>query len=136
MKNRKQISHAWLFWGYWAPAIVTMSIIFYCSTTPLKVPQYYPSQDKFLHFVAYGAISFLWHRAWNVTFQSHSKTVIFFTSVIIATSFGILIEICQIFCNRFFEIGDIIANFVGAILGSLAYLYVYDKIMSKFDKSF
>lgn len=75
--------------------------------------------DKVYHILAYMVLSFLLIRSVSV---NHSSKALFW-SLIISISYGIAMELMQygLFMGRHFEILDIIANIIGAILGVTIY---------------
>ena len=104
---------------YWFPPIALMVAVYHYSTIPISIPTCVKHQDKYIHFLTYGFLSYLWMRAF---FQTEKE--IWFSRIISACIpgfFGMLVEVCQIYCNRYFEFADIFANWTGAILGVILY---------------
>ncbi len=76
--------------------------------------------DKVAHFGVYAVFVFLLNWGYDLN-RRYSKISIW--SLSIAIFLGILMEIVQysFFPNRYFEFADIIANIIGAFLGSTIY---------------
>lgn len=87
--------------------------------------------DKIFHFLAYGLLCLLWSIVFSLqTPQSLNKPII--KAIIIATIFGILLEVLQgtLTAHRSLDVYDAIANSLGAItMGSL--LWVKAKLQVK-----
>lgn len=87
--------------------------------------------DKIFHFLAYGLLCLLWSIVFSLqTPQSLNKPII--KAIIIATVFGILLEVLQgaLTAHRSLDVYDAIANSLGAItMGSL--LWVKAKLQVK-----
>ena len=129
MEREKKKKFYYYFFYYWLIVLVFMAILFYYSTTTLKIRYYYKNQDKTIHFLAYSGLGFIMVRAFYQTlFYRRSTWISLLLSIFISTAFGIFIEICQIYCNRSFEVADIIANALGTIAGSFFYIVSYQKI--------
>ncbi|MBK8347598.1 MAG: VanZ family protein [Saprospiraceae bacterium] len=73
--------------------------------------------DKLAHLVFYTMFSFLWCMALR------KKEINFSNVLFFSISFGILMEICQLylFNGRSFELYDIIANILGSIIGLILF---------------
>jgi VanZ family protein len=87
--------------------------------------------DKIFHFLAYGLLCLLWSIVFSLQNpQSLNKAII--KAIIIATIFGILLEVLQgtLTAHRSLDVYDAIANSLGAItMGSL--LWVKAKLQVK-----
>jgi VanZ family protein len=87
--------------------------------------------DKIFHFLAYGLLCLLWSIVFSLQNpQSLNKAII--KAIIIATIFGILLEVLQgtLTAHRSLDVYDAIANSLGAItVGSL--LWVKAKLQVK-----
>ena len=125
MKIKKSI----FYWGIFS---IYAIIIFYLSTRKIDIPQYHSYQDKWLHFVVYGIYAFLLGTAWSKTMSVDINFKLTINVIIISTVYGVLIEFCQIFYGRHFEIMDMIFNCVGSILGTFT-LKVFFKLVTKID---
>lgn len=105
-----------LLWLNWLAVCGYTGVIYYYSTISLNIPVYVKSQDKYLHLVAYAVMGILWLRV--LTIKRWQAILI---SIAIAGTIGFLVEIRQIYCNRMFEWADVLSNFLGTVLGVLAY---------------
>lgn len=87
--------------------------------------------DKIFHFLAYGLLCLLWSIVFSLQNpQSLNKAII--KAIIIATIFGILLEVLQgtLTAHRSLDVYDAIANSLGAItMGGL--LWVKAKLQVK-----
>lgn len=122
--DASQWSKTTRFFYVWLPLFVCASIIFYLSTRTLHVPQYLPSQDKFLHTIAYMGLGGCCYRSLIKTFPQYFCRMIFL-SISLVTVYGAGIEIYQPYCNRYFEWLDIAVNFLGAVLGTSSYHFIH-----------
>lgn len=79
--------------------------------------------DKFFHLIVYLIMSFMWLRL------GYLKSKIFrWNYVFIVILVGFFTELCQgiLPLGRYFEIADIIANFIGIFTGtSISYFYIF-----------
>lgn len=88
-----------------------------------------PHSDKVVHFVGFGILAFLMSRGFK---KQYSKIWLrnhyILCSLVLAISFGIIIEIFQLYIpDRSFDLFDIVANTTGVLAG-LGTLYFYYKI--------
>jgi VanZ family protein len=84
--------------------------------------------DKVLHFTAYALLGALFLRAFNTTRIKHHLKLIFTLSVLFSALYGISDEIHQSFVPyRTADAMDALAD----ILGSIAGVYLYQKIVAK-----
>lgn len=87
--------------------------------------------DKWVHIVMFGLLTFLWCRV-GVSLDKKKKSLHSFFAVvaILSAAYGIGMEFVQKYCvsNRSFDIGDIIADSVGALSG---YLYSVKRYIKK-----
>ncbi len=121
------------FWIAWFPLFLLMLAIFLASTWPIPpLPKYYHSQDKIAHIVMYLILSVVMLRAYLISYGRSRATQWMLMTIILATLYGFFIEICQIYCNRYFELGDIISNGVGAILGAMLARFFGHKLIWQF----
>ncbi len=81
--------------------------------------------DKILHFTLYFIFTVLWSIAFKVI-TARQKYVLLFTGI----AFGVLIEMLQTIMSlgRSYELGDIIANTTGCVLGVLSMSYIKHKL--------
>lgn len=120
MKNTTT-RNVWLVLMCWFPPLCEMSLVYYFSTIPLcfsYIPYY---QDEVLHVLAYSLLATLWcwvgHHCWPYL----AMLIRYSSSIAITTGFGIIVEIRQTYCGRCFEWGDILANLLGAMIGTFLY---------------
>lgn len=71
--------------------------------------------DKFVHIGFFALLLFLW--IWALAIKNKKALVIL---TFLAIIYGLVIEVCQdkFVANRSFDSGDILADFVGSIIGS------------------
>tara|TARA_B100001057_G_scaffold498002_1_gene603732 strand:+ start:1958 stop:2206 length:249 start_codon:yes stop_codon:yes gene_type:complete len=81
--------------------------------------------DKLIHLIMYFILILLW--GINLISFKFSLFKILFLTII----FGLLIEILQYLLpfGRYFDLGDIIANSVGAIIGIIILLFYKKKLL-------
>ncbi len=86
--------------------------------------------DKLAHAILFLILALLlgigFKRQYSIPlFRSSTKVSIF----LISTLYGLLIEALQyaVFTDRYFENGDLLANAVGALLGTVAFRGLYGK---------
>ncbi len=101
--------------------IILISII---PIPKLPLPEFNLLQwDKFFHLIVYLIMSFMWLRL------GYLKSKIFkWNYVFIVILVGFFTELCQgiLPLGRYFEIADIIANFIGIFTGtSISYFYIF-----------
>lgn len=107
---------------YYLPAIVcTVAIAILSTSVGVQLPDI-EFNDKYGHLIAYFVLCFLW--GWGV-YKDKSRTLTINLILIIllgGTFYGILLEVVQyqFFPNRFFEYGDILADFLGCLIGSIS----------------
>ena len=87
--------------------------------------------DKIGHLVCYALLGFLLLGTLSSTqhsfFKDKSHKSRFKYTLLMAISYGIVIEILQgtLFVHRSFEIPDIIANIIGALIGTISYTIIF-----------
>ena len=118
--KRKRFFPAFL----WAIIICVLSLMPSRNLTELRFDLLAP--DKLAHVAVYALLSFLW--LWGYKETNRKKVSIVLLGSIIL---GVLLEIAQylFFPDRFFELYDILANVIGAIIGIIA-LFFYHKTLS------
>jgi len=101
----------------WPTIRVYSFFIIVISVLPVKPPQlFFPFQDKVIHGLIYGLLSFLAANTFSRKKINNPKTCSFFY----AFSLGLFVEIIQYFLPlRSFEFRDILANLLGSFLGVL-----------------
>lgn len=91
-----------------------------------------PHLDKWVHGVVYGVFSILLLIGWK-RYKSALELNHYYPAILLATSYGIVMETLQFFSKeRSFEWLDIAANAMGALLGALLYYGVCKFINSPF----
>lgn len=107
---------------FYIPAIVCAIVILYLSAFPgpqlMNVNWFQP--DKVAHIIAYLGLSLT--LGWGYLKQNQQVTKkAFLMLLIIGSAYGILMEIMQylFFPNRYFDVGDMIANIIGSFFGLL-----------------
>lgn len=107
------------------PIIIYCGIIFFQSSfpSPEQVPRF-PFADKIMHFVAYGILGVLICRAaFNLNGLRGRWMLVFLIGVLGSTLYGLSDEWHQSFVpGRSCDAADVMADFVGAIVGSGCYL--------------
>ncbi|MDN3668073.1 VanZ family protein [Echinicola jeungdonensis] len=85
-----------------------------------------PGLDKMVHFGLFAGLLFLWNRVWRYR-QRKIKKVIFITNYLVfGIIFAILIEEVQRFIpDRSYDVGDIIANLLGSMIGTICFIILY-----------
>ncbi len=78
-----------------------------------------PLADKWAHLVAYAIFAWLLYRCGKRLAWSDRRT--FWTVLLVAAGFGVLMEYAQytLATGRYFEVWDMIANTLGALLALL-----------------
>lgn len=107
------------------------AIIFYLSSIP-KMPQFVSEQDKVIHFIAYALFSALIAYAlYKAKFYSY--WVLMLVAWFLASVYGISDEYHQrLVPGRSFEIADMYADSLGALLGSVLFL-LYFRMRCSYD---
>lgn len=115
---------------FYIPAILWAVSILYLSAFPgpqIDLNFKFLAPDKVSHFAAYGLLSVL--IGWGY-FKQHQPRVIgtsklsnqaFLVILVIGFTYGVLMELMQYLFlpNRYFEYGDMLANFIGSFFGLL-----------------
>ena len=106
---------------------VGISFIILISIIPipkLPLPEFNLFQwDKFFHLIVYLIMSFMWLRLGYL-----KSKILKWNYVFIVILVGFFTELCQgiLPIGRYFEIADIIANFIGIFTGtSISYFYIF-----------
>ena len=118
--------YLWLTFGI----IYIFTITFLCLMPMERPGSFIPHMDKVTHFFMYVVCSFLFCQIIKNRFWIHVILSIFL--------FGFFIEIIQEYWgyNRFFEVGDVVANTLGNIAGFLASKKLLPTIVEKIDNDF
>lgn len=108
----------------WALTIIVLSFL---PNEELPEITFLWSPDKLAHFGVYAILAIL--LALSISKRWGNSTRKYVLIIIICGVFGSMIEIFQpILTNRYFEIYDIVANLLGAIVGGLASSWIYRKM--------
>jgi VanZ family protein len=110
---------------FWFPVIAYSGMIFYLSSMPsLKSPIDVPYIDKVIHIGEYTLFAWLLAWAWVNTKRGPSLTI-FLWVIAISLLHGMGDEYHQSFVvGRESTVGDVIADFIGGIIGGYIYLFV------------
>tara|TARA_Y100000589_G_scaffold321098_1_gene351877 strand:- start:83943 stop:84269 length:327 start_codon:yes stop_codon:yes gene_type:complete len=90
--------------------------------------------DKLVHISMYAMLAFSVLLAYRrYYFRLNKRTKILINTFIFSAAYGVLMEYAQkyVFINRSFELMDIVANSIGAILGIFFYRYLVGRKISK-----
>lgn len=112
-----------IFRSLWL-AIAWSAIIFILLSIPGKdLPEgpKVPSLDKIIHIFLFGVQAFLWCRALRYRNPAIPVLQVVVWVIILSSAYGIAMEYYQHYfvANRSFELGDILADITGALLGGL-----------------
>ncbi len=100
--------------------VVYWLLLFVSTHTPSGAIPHPRVWDKLLHFSAYGGLTFL--LAWPVTARSGPSVGTYVYLLVIAACYGAVDELGQILVpGRSAEIGDWVADMMGAVVGLAAY---------------
>jgi VanZ family protein len=75
-----------------------------------KLPEV-PGTDKIHHFIAYGSFTF----SWLMAIPSQTRQILMI--LVLANTFGTVVEFLQPYTHRSFDYLDILANFLGTGVG-------------------
>jgi VanZ family protein len=106
--------------------VLYVLIITYLSLTPIehKIPENIWDWDKASHFTAYLLLAMFVKKV-HIKFS-------YLTCVITCFSYSFAIECIQYFIpNRQFELLDMLANLLGAVLGVIIYYLIREKCFNK-----
>jgi VanZ family protein len=120
--------------------MVRLPIVLYClliyglSSIPGFPPSFSVLPDKLAHMVLYGGLGFLFARYLHIS-KGFSFGYISVFTFLFCCAYGITDEIHQYFVpGREAEVGDVIADAVGGLFGSISYLcyikYVYPRFVN------
>jgi VanZ family protein len=113
---------------HFLPAIAWAIAIFLFSTKiGVQMPKSLIAPDKLGHFAAYGVFSWLVLLGFRLSNSFTKRSALL--SVLLVSVYGVGMELIQwaFFPNRLFELGDMLANFIGAVLGFFAFNYYFTK---------
>lgn len=86
------------------------------SILPRPPGEFLPSSDKTKHFIAYGLMAVFVMLSLSNDRSLGRRAVI---AVVAANALGIVIELLQPFTGRSRDAMDVVANFVGSVLGTI-----------------
>ncbi len=116
------------FLRYWLPLAAHMGLIFYLSSRtgfPIEAPKWFYFADKFVHAGLFGALCFLFLRAWLQGRWYQANTRVFLLAIGFTTLYGISDEFHQIYVpGRHPSFGDIVADCIGAILVCVSFFWL------------
>lgn len=110
------------------PAMLWAILIFLLSTSVgIQLPKRIIALDKLGHLVAYGIFNWLLIRILIANQGVSIKRVTLAT--LVASGYGAIMEFIQwtYFPNRYFEIWDMVANFIGASMSSVIFYLYFTK---------
>lgn len=100
----------------WLITIGYMGLIFYLSSKPIMLPMMLRNTDKVIHAFVYFILAILLYLSF---FNSGLRKHILLISLAFAVTYGVSDEIHQYYVpGRIASIGDVIADSIGALLGS------------------
>jgi VanZ family protein len=100
-------------------ALAYILLIGYLSLTPRVVPSLVAGSDKLAHAAAYAVMTSLILLGISVR-QPDKQTAMM--AIAIANGIGVVIECVQPLTGRVFDPNDILANFIGSIVGCVSTL--------------
>ena len=106
--------------------ILYVLIITYLSLTPIEHKGPVVIWDKVAHFTAYLLLAMFVKKV-HIRFS-------YFSCLLICFSYSFVIECIQYFIpNRQFDVLDMLANLLGAVLGVILYYLIIEKYFSKWS---
>jgi len=98
----------WLIIGY---GMIALVIFLSLTSSPVRIDTSLPYQDKLFHALAYFSLTFWFMQIYHIRHHM-TRWVIFFLCL------GLLLEYLQGFdSRRYSEVGDMVANTLGVMLG-------------------
>jgi len=115
------------------PALAYMLLIFVLSSFPIQLDlERVPFRDKGVHLVEYGTLGALMAHALRATYPRARSTWMWSLAAIATVLWGALDEIHQAYVpGRNSDVGDLIADAVGAVVGAAVYLVVHKRRSSR-----
>jgi len=114
---------------YWLPSIVWAASIIVASLASVRNLKKFRIEglfelDKLIHFTMYFGLSIFLSIGFYYAQKIESKGRLFLYSFILSSSLGTILEVLQkvITESRSFDYYDIIANIIGALIGSALFL--------------
>ena len=109
----------------WGPAMGYMVLIWVLSSIPKQLDITRVLWDKGVHFLEYAVLAVLLAHALRGTWWNARVLLVFFGAAFATTLWGAIDEIHQGFVpNRVPDVGDLIADSIGALFGAALYLLV------------
>jgi len=103
---------------FWLLTIGYMGLIFYLSSQHLHLPRMPRNFDKVIHMCAYIPLAYLFYVSLK---KSGINKYIFVLAVVCACMYGMTDELHQVMVpGRDASVGDLLADAIGAFLGSTA----------------
>lgn len=112
---------------WWFFGILGLLIILGGSLRPVDPhPQPFPNMDKIVHFVGYFIATFYFQQL-----TKNKKTILIF---VLLFAYSGLIEVLQdMFPTRMMSFGDLVANGIGCVVGTLFSLKILKEFLIKID---
>jgi len=109
------------------PALAYMLLIWVLSSFPIQLPlERIPFRDKSVHFVEYGTLGALLGHAMRATYPRWHAVSVWLLAALATTLWGAIDEIHQAYVpGRNSDVGDLIADAAGAVVGAAIYLLVH-----------
>ena len=104
-----------------------MALIWFLSSISLQLPEIdeFPFRDKGIHFIEYGVLGALISLALTRTFPTINRIFTASLAFFLTVMWGVLDEIHQAFVpGRTSQISDVLADSVGALIGTVAFVLV------------
>jgi len=105
-------------------ALIWACIIGWLSLAPVYFPPGPEGSDKVEHFLAYALLGLL------AGIGRENRRMLIYTLLLII-AYGGLIELIQPYVNRYRELGDLLANGCGAVVGLLTALPLQHRLNSR-----
>ena len=116
----------WITTGY---ALVALVVFLSLTSNPVDTGMSFPYEDKLYHAFAYFTLMFWFSQIYHDSFQRNMIAVVFIFM-------GFTLEYLQSFDpKRFAELGDMVANTAGVVLGLLMALSGAKNILLKIEKA-
>lgn len=120
-----KLHYLWLLIGY---ALVALVVYLSLTSNPVDMGMRFPYEDKVFHMLAYFTLMAWFSQIYHDKFRRNMMAVVFICM-------GLLLEYLQSFDPaRFAELGDMLANTTGVILGLLLALTEAKNILFKLEK--
>jgi len=123
------------FFIFWLPVVVYCLAIFVQSSFPSssKIPAW-PGFDKVIHALGYALLGALFYRAFNRQYPRENTYRVLLFSILATGLYGLSDEIHQSFVPlRSADGFDVLADFLGGVMGVLAYRYLLTRAVARFS---